>query len=144
MVTKPMHPRELPGPDGPSTDRLRAGFTLVEVIIAIVVLAFGLLGLAGTTALVVRQVNLAEIATERSLVTQSTLERIQALPYDSILDGSGSMGSFKVSWTVVAPSSQWKALELITTGPGMSISSSGYPLLVNTVADTITHRILRP
>jgi hypothetical protein len=117
---------------------------MVEVIIAIVVLAFGLLGLAGTTALVVRQVNLAEIATERSLATQSTLERIQALPFDSILDGSGSVGSFKLSWTVVAPSNQWKALELITTGPGMSISTNGYPLLVNTVADTITHRIIRP
>jgi prepilin-type N-terminal cleavage/methylation domain-containing protein len=122
----------------------QAGFTLVEVIIAIVVLAFGLLGLAGTTALVVRQVNLAEIATERSLVTQSTLERIQALPYDSVVDGSDVMGSFQVSWTVVAPTNQWKALELITTGPGMSLSSSGYPILVNTVADTITHRILRP
>jgi len=122
----------------------RAGFTLVEVIIAIIVLAFGLLGLAGTTALVVRQVNLAEIAHERSLALQSTIEGLRALPFDSVVAGSDSVGVFQVRWTVVAPSNQWKAIELITIGPGMSTNSGGYPVLLNNIPDTFTYRIIRP
>ncbi|MGW8267745.1 MAG: type IV pilus modification PilV family protein, partial [Longimicrobiales bacterium] len=82
--------------------RDRAGFTIVEVLVAIIILAFGLLGMGGTTALVVRQISLAEVSTERSVALQTTLERLQALPFDSVANGADSVGIFEVRWEVTA------------------------------------------
>lgn len=77
----------------------RKGFSMVEVIIAIVVLAVGVLGFAGTTAYIVRQVTLADVMTERSAALQSTIERLQAMDFDSVGYGSDSVGVFGVSWS---------------------------------------------
>jgi hypothetical protein len=115
----------------------------VEVIIAIIVLAVGLMGMAGTTALVVRQITLSDLATERSAVVQTTLERLKALPFDSVGDGSISIGVFDVKWSVTTASNQWKAVELITVGPGMDYRG-GFPMLNRSVPDTFSYRIIRP
>ena len=130
------------GPE--SRDGSRAGFTMVEVIIAIIILAVGLMGMAGTTALVVRQISLAEVSTERSVALQTTLERLQALPFDSLRPGADSVGIFSVRWLVTFPSNQWKVVDVITTGPGMARGSGGFPMLSRTVPDTFTYRIIRP
>jgi prepilin-type N-terminal cleavage/methylation domain-containing protein len=121
----------------------RNGFTIIEVIIAIIVLAVGLLGMAGTTALVVRQISLADVATERSAAVQTTLERLRALPFDSVVNGSDSVGIFDVTWDVTTVSNQWKVVELVTTGPGTAYRG-GFPMLARSVPDTFTYRIIRP
>ena len=86
---------ELQSPDlGPDTGfaspRIHrgAGFTMVEVIIAIVVLAVGVLGMAGTTAYIVRQITLADVMTERAVALQSVIERLQATPFASVGTGA--------------------------------------------------------
>ena len=119
------------------------GFTMVEVIFAIMILAFGLLGMAGTTALVVRQVTIADLATERSAALQTTIERLQALPFSQLADGSDSVGIFQVAWTVTDPTGQWAALEIVTTGPGVGKAEGGFPTMLPNVPDTFQHRILR-
>ena len=121
----------------------RSGFTLVETMIAIIILAVGLLGMAGTTALVVRQITLADVATERSAAVQSSLERLRALPFDSVVNGSQTVGIYQISWTVTTFQKQWKVVRLITTGPGMA-TAGGFPALSPSVPDTITYRIIRP
>lgn len=128
--------------DGGRGDRDRAGFTLVEVIVAILILAVGLLGMAGTTAVIIRQVTMANLSTERSVALQSTLERLRAVPFDSVQVGSDSVGVFEVTWTVT-DAFQWKDVEIVTTGPGLA-HASGYPTLGPAVSDTFTHRIIRP
>jgi len=122
----------------------QAGFTLVEVIVAIIILTFGLLGMAGTTALVVRQITLADVSTERAVALQTTLERLQALPFDSVASSSDSVGIFGVRWTVISPTNQWKEVTVITTGPGSGRGSGGFPMVSNNVPDTFTYRIIRP
>lgn len=117
---------------------------MVEVIVAIVILAFGLLAMAGTTGVVVRQVTLADVSTERAVALQTTLERLQSLPYDSVVTGSATEGIFGVEWTVVAPAKQWKVVQVITTGPGIKTTPTGGPMLYNRVPDTFTYRIIRP
>lgn len=121
----------------------RMGFTMVEVIFAIMILAFGLMGMAGTTVLVVRQVTMADLATERSAALQSTVERLQALPFEQLADGSDSVGIFGVTWSVTSPTGQWASVEVVTTGPGMATSDGGFPMLLHNVPDTFIHRILR-
>jgi len=127
-------------PDAPVPGR--AGFTIVEVIVAIVILAVGLLGMAGTTSVVLRQVTMANLATARTVALQSTLERLRGISFDSVAAGSDSVGLFQVTWTVT-DEFQWKDVEIVTTGPGQG-QASGYGMISPTVPDTFTHRIIRP
>ncbi len=121
----------------------QAGFTIVEVIVAIVILAVGLMGMAGTTALVVRQVTLADVATQRAAALQSTIENLRATPFDNLVDGSDSVGVFDVSWSVTNPDGQWASVEIVTTGPGLTSAQGEFPILSPSVPDTFTYRILR-
>ena len=124
-----------PGPEG------QAGFTIVEVIISVVILAVGLLGMAGTTILVVQQTALSDVATDRSAALQSTIERLHAMPYDSVVTGKDSVGAFAVAWNV-GEGIRWKPVEIVTTGPG-SGPGEGFPVLARSVPDTFSYRIIR-
>lgn len=120
-----------------------AGFTMVEVIIAILILAVGILGLAGTTALSVRQVNMSDVATERSVALQTTVERIRAMDFDSVSTGTDSVGGYDVSWTTTGSGST-KLVEIVWVGPGLQSIPGSLPVLGPEVADTFTYRIIRP
>ena len=120
--------------------RPRFGFTTVEVIVAVVILTVGILGMAGATARVTRQISLSDAKAERTAVVRTARERIRALPYDSVVAGSDTIGSLEVSWTVRSDG-QWKAVILtaVNLEPGDgSRSPSGLG------PETITFRILRP
>ena len=114
------------------------GFTLVELVIAVIILTVGVLGLAGTTALVVRQITLSDVNTERNAALQTVVERLRATSTGTITTGTTTVGSFTVAWAVTDSSSNFsRTVRVITTGPGMSTSSS-VPMLANNVADTFT------
>jgi prepilin-type N-terminal cleavage/methylation domain-containing protein len=57
--------------------RNEAGFTLVELMIAILVLTIGVMGLVGTSALVTRQINRSRIATIATEVGTRRLEQLK-------------------------------------------------------------------
>lgn len=122
----------------------RTGFTMIEVIVAVVILTFGLLGLAGTTAWVIRTSTMAEAQTERTLALQSVIERIRAQPFANVSAGSLNLGKFSASWTITASGAEYKTLEIVTTGPGMSGGGSGLPSMSNNVADTFVYQVLNP
>lgn len=115
---------------------------MVEVIVALVILAVGLLGLAATTGFVVRQTTLADATTERSTARQSVIESIRAQPFDTVAAGSRTVGRFTVSWDVVDSGDYHKTIELVTTGQGLRSNSSGLPSLGAGVADTVTFHLL--
>lgn len=126
---------------GPRGDAQRAGFSMVEVIVAIVILTVGVLGLAGTTAFVVRQTTLGDLMTERAAAFQTIIDRVQSLPYDSVTSGADSVGVFAVSWTSVDDGAQNKIVTIVTVGPGMG--GTAFPMSDPQVADTFEFRILR-
>ena len=119
---------------------------MIELVMAIFVLAFGVVGLAETTLFVTRQLTLAEVTTARTAATRSVMERLHATVFDSIAEGGDTIGSMIVSWTVTANSQQSKALRIVTLGPGQASMSGGLstPTLSSAVADTINYRVLRP
>ena len=122
---------------------VRAGFTMVEVIAAIVILAVGVLGLAGTTAYVVRQVTLANVMTERSVGLQTVIEKVQAMPYDSVGSGTDTVGKFVVTWSSATETAASKLVTIITTGPGLQTSAGNpFPALGPNVADTFVYRVI--
>jgi prepilin-type N-terminal cleavage/methylation domain-containing protein len=126
--------------------RCRAGFSLVELVMALVVLSFGVLGLATTTLFVTRQLTLAEVTTARAIAIQSVMERIRSTPFDSIGPGGETIGSVAVSWSVTASSTQTKSVRIVSVGPGqVPISASqSISMLSSGVADTFTYKVLRP
>jgi prepilin-type N-terminal cleavage/methylation domain-containing protein len=120
----------------------QGGFTLVEVLVALIILTVGVLGLAGTTALAVRQVTLAEVTTERAAALQSVIERLRSTPYPNLVAGSDSIGRFHASWTVTFEQRS-ADIQIVTVGPGLG-GGAGMPGLRGTVADTFDYRIIRP
>lgn len=127
----------VPSPSRPAT----AGFSLVEVIIAIVILAVGVLGLAGTTAYIVRNVTLSDLMTERSAAFQTIVDRLQSLPFDSVGSGTDSIGVFAVRWSSVLDGPQNKIVTIITTGPGLA--NNPVPTNNPRQVDTFQFRVLR-
>lgn len=121
----------------------RAGFSLVELIFAVVILAVGMLGLAGTTAYLTRQATLADLQTERSAALMAAVERVRATNYDNVASSIDSIGHYEVRVYVVT-GAQAKALAVVTTGPGLASNGSGMPILQPNVADTFTYSVLKP
>ncbi len=122
----------------------RRGFTLVEIIIAVLVLTVGVLGLAGTTAYIVRQVTLADVMTQRAAAFQTTIDHLQALPYSSVTSGSDSVGDYAIQWTAVDDGGQSRIVTIVTVGPGLATVAGTFPFLSAQVADTFRFRVLRP
>ncbi len=126
--------------------RDEAGFSLVELVMAVVVLAFGVVGMATTTLFITRQLTLAEVTTARVTAIQSVMERIRTTPYDSICEGTDTMGAIVVSWSEMAHMAQTKSVRIVTMGPGLVSMSGGQstPMMSSTVADTVIYRMLKP
>ena len=133
------------GPESGDT-RPRAGSSIIEMVMALIVLAFGVVGLATTTLFITRQVILAEVTTARSAATRSVMERIRATPYDLIDSGGDTIGPMVISWTVTATTPQTTTLGIVTLGPGLtSISETqSAPVLSSSVVDTLVYKVLRP
>lgn len=101
------------------------GFTITEVIIAIVVLTVGLLGLVTTAALVTRMIGRGHRATQAALLAQEQMEdlRAQLLRLKGCavipLAGSNTSGAYARSWRIVAAGNA-RRIHLYVTYPGSS------------------------
>ena len=79
--------------DAPAT--ARAGFTIVEVMVAIVILSIGILGLAATAGVVVRQMTGAVHQSVASTIAYSRMERIRSGNCVAMKDSSGPTAGVK-------------------------------------------------
>ena len=98
------------------------GFTIVEVLIAIVILAVGMLALATTSIFATTQVKVADLKTEQSLAVQQIVEMLRSRPYANLAnraEGSAeNVGSYDVWWTVTPTTRFHSRVVLFTKGPG--------------------------
>ena len=95
----------------------RNGFSLIEVLIALVLLAVGLLALGGMQIVSIKGNSFSRQITQATVLTQSKLEELKRLPFDDsdlsaghhdegTLNGSG----FSRSYDVVSTSATLKAV----------------------------------
>lgn len=80
----------------------RAGFTLVELIVAMLMLTIGLLGLAGVGAVVLKQMKGGTHQTIAASIAQSRFEQFEGDPCSSIVGGTATVRGMQESWTVAA------------------------------------------
>jgi len=66
----------------------RGGFTLIEVMAALVVFSLGVLMVLGLTGALTRQLNLAGLRTRVAVVVQERLDSMRLVPYDSLVVGT--------------------------------------------------------
>jgi len=100
----------------------RNGFTLIEVMVAIVILGVGILGMLTTSALVTRMIGRGKVTTLAAQLADTRLEilRQQALassPTCSTLASGSATSTNRMSerWTVSTPASSTKLRQLDVT-----------------------------
>ena len=78
----------------------RRGFTIIELVVAIVILAIGVLGLAGTSAVVSRTLGQGSQHAQAASVAQTRFE-IMRTTRCPVTSGSVTAGKFTERWTLV-------------------------------------------
>jgi len=117
--------------------RRQQGFTLIEVMIALVILATGLLALMTMQIVSIRANAFSSEMTYAAMLAQSRLERIRNMPYDSVqtispdesVDASASTKgmAYTVKTTVVdnSPATDMKTITLRIDWTGTPAGSAG-------------------
>ncbi len=122
----------------------RSGFTLIEVMVAIIILSVGVLGLISTAALVTRMIGRGNISTKATQLAETRLEilRQQALsstPSCSTLGATGTPAGpsgFSEAWTVTTPAASTSLRQFSETVT--------YPIARGTRAATLSTQIRCP
>ena len=76
------------------------GYTLIEMLIAIAILAVGLLAVATMQISAIRVNDTARRMTRRATLAQDKLEHLMSLSYTNVNSGSQVDGSYSTSWSV--------------------------------------------
>jgi prepilin-type N-terminal cleavage/methylation domain-containing protein len=90
----------------PHLDACRAAFTLLEVLVALVVLATGILGLSASAALVSRLVGDASRLTLAATVATARLEQLRGLPCGSAAPGTAITRGIEERWAIAPMSAR--------------------------------------
>jgi len=98
------------------------GFTIVEVLVAVLILTVGLLALASTAALVTRMVGQGDRYTETANLASRQFETFRSqwtgTNCSGAADGSTTVSGFTVAWRVVsAASGRARDVQLTVTAP---------------------------
>lgn len=80
--------------------RVRGGFTLIEMIIAIIVMAIGVMGLAGTASYVAIQMGGANVQTIAATLATQVSDSLSARKCSSLVSGTKTKRGITVSWAV--------------------------------------------
>ena len=118
------------------------GFSLVEILIATMVMTFGLLAMASSTAYVSAQLKSTTYETQRTQAKERIVEQLRATPWVNISTRTSalSVDRYSVTWNVTT-NSLTKTVSLFTSGPAYRGKSKG---MRTTVIDTMVFDIVSP
>jgi prepilin-type N-terminal cleavage/methylation domain-containing protein len=78
----------------------KAGFTITELLISMVVIAIGVVGFSTAVGLVSTELWIGERDTDVSMLVADQAERLKSLEYESVHSGARSEGDYQLAWTV--------------------------------------------
>jgi len=76
------------------------GFTIVEILVAIMILTVGVLGLVTTAGLVTRMIGQGQRFTVASALANERIELLRAAGCPATGTGSETRGAYTIAWTV--------------------------------------------
>lgn len=88
------------------------GFTLIEVLVAIVILSVGAMAWVGTSRVASASMRAATLELRAAQLIQEEVERLRTTPLDSLRAGSAARPAGDVLWTV-ADSGAYLRVELV-------------------------------
>lgn len=94
-------------------DRRAGGFTVVEVIVAIVLLSVVVLSLSASALYTSRALRAASAELRAAEFLQGEMERLLALPYDALVSGNRTLPEGTAVWAVV-DSTGYRRITLVT------------------------------
>lgn len=100
------------------------GFSLVEVIVAMMILSVGVLSMGAATGYIMSQIRASELRTERMSAVRQAAETLRSGDWtelEATCQGDAfTMGRYAVSCTVERANSNLKRVQLVSVGPGYS------------------------
>lgn len=96
-----------------------AGYTTVELLVALIVVAVGIVGLSATVNVVGRLMTASLLETRLSLSAQAVMETLVAMPSD-LTDGQRRWAGASVSWQVSGDEPRVVRLQARQTVGGLS------------------------
>lgn len=88
------------------------GFTLVEILVAIVILSLGAMAWVGTSRVAAASMRAAALELRAAQLVQEQVERLRTLPVDSVRAGSAARPAGDALWTVT-DSGSYLRVELV-------------------------------
>lgn len=97
-----------------------SGFTLVELMVAMLILTVGLLGLLGTAATTIRVIGEGDRTVGAAYHASGRIDELVALGCDNVAGGAETVAAiYQLSWTVAGDTtSQVRPLMMIAEYPG--------------------------
>ena len=80
---------------------MRHGFTLIETLVALVLLEIGMLALAATSAVAARDLAIAHRSVRAQALARNQLETLAARPCVAASGSRSEPGGYMVSWSVL-------------------------------------------
>lgn len=94
----------------------RRGIGLIEVLVALVIMSFGMLAIAGISLHVGSQTQLSTWQTDQAMVAQQVMERLQRVNYAAIASGTDTVSvgnrTYVVNRLVSQPAPRVKRVQL--------------------------------
>lgn len=126
--------------------RSREGFSLIEVVVAMLLLTVGLLGLAAGTGWVLRSTDGARVDTARAAAIQSAVEQVRSLDDDTLAEG-GTLalpGGYQATWEALGTTVNSTQVRIVLTGERREAQEGGaLPRFSANAADTLLYRVIR-
>jgi type IV pilus modification protein PilV len=104
----------------------RDGFTLVEVMVAMMILTVGLLGLASTSAVVVRQMGDAGRMGVAASIAQNRIEKLRLATCTTTSTGTNTIRGVSESWTVTPQTRSARIDVTVTYATRLGLRSQNY------------------
>ena len=94
------------------------GFTIVEVLVAVMILSVGLMGLVTTAGLVTRMIAQGHRSTEATAMANERIELLRAAGCPAVGSGSQTTAPYTVAWRVVQVGGpKGRAIQVQVTSP---------------------------
>jgi len=107
------------------------GFSLVEILVAVTLLAVAMMSLAGAAALGLSQMGKARQDLQYSADVQQVADSLVAVGWNKVVSGSSTIRGRAVSWTVTTISPNSQKVDVLVTRRGHAQTNLVY-------SDTVT------